>query len=241
MAVAARTESHAPGFRLEAWAGWLPGRDRLASGGTVAAGADLPSSLRRRVTPIGRQALDAAWYLLAGTHGTTPKIVLSSRHGEYSRTFGLLSSLAASGEVSPAGFSLSVHHALAGLLSIAADNRAGHTAVAAGGESFGYGCLEAATSLAEGIDRVLLLHFDEALPESYAEIGGGAEDSLALALLLAPNRDDGVGERIALGLAPSDPPGTDSLAHCVATLLEGGGSETRAAGERLTWTWQHVA
>jgi len=241
MAVAARTESQAPGFRLEDWAAWLPGKHSLARKSGRDPGPALPSALRRRVTPIGRQALEAAWCLLAGTSGAVPKIVLSSRHGEYSRTLGLLTGLAASGEVSPAAFSLSVHHALAGLLSIAADNRAGHTAVAAGRESFGYGCLEAATSLAEGADRVLLLHFDEALPDSYEGVGGGAEDSLALALLLAPEKDDGAGERIVLGLAPSAPPGTESLAHCVAALLESGGGETRAAGERLTWTWQHVA
>lgn len=242
MTVESQTESHAPGFRLEAWAGWLPGRECLASGGTAGTGADLPSSLRRRVTPIGRKALEAAWCLLSGRETTDqPRIVLSSRHGEYSRTLGLLSGLVENGEVSPASFSLSVHHALAGLLSIAAGNRAGHTAVAAGNESFGYGCLEAATCLADGIERVLLLHFDEALPDTYAEIGGGAEDALALALLLAPDNDTGAGERIALRLTPSDPPGADSLAHRVAALLECGGSETHAVGERLTWTWCRAA
>jgi len=241
MTVASPTQSEAPRFRLEAWAGWLPGRDRLVSGGVPTAGAELPSSLRRRVTPVGRKALEAAWSLLAGRTSDQPRIVLSSRHGEYSRTFGLLTGLADSGEVSPAAFSLSVHHALAGLLSIAADNRAGHSAVAAGGESFGYGCLEAATCLAEGANRVLVLHFDEALPESYDGIGFEAEETLALALLLAPDDASGAGERIGLRLAPSDSPGTESLAHRVATLLECGGTETHAVGERLTWTWCRAA
>jgi len=233
--------SHAPGFRLACWAAWLPGRESLVCGGTLCPGPALPSSLRRRVTPIGRKALDVAWTLVAGQTGSQPKIVLSSRHGEYTRTFDVLTALAETGEVSPAAFSLSVHHALAGLLSIAADNRAGHTAIAAGGESFGYGCLEAATSLAEGAGRVLLLHFDEALPEAYREIGGAAEDSLALALLLAPEDEDGAGERIALSFAPSAPPGADSLALCFARLLDGGVTETHATGERLSWRWSRAA
>lgn len=241
MAVAGRTETSAPEFRVEDWAVWLPGKHSLIRKDGALPGPALPASLRRRVTPIGRQALEAAWCLLAATDKTAPKIVLSSRHGEYSRTFGLLASLADNGEVSPAAFSLSVHHALAGLLSIAADNRAGHTAVAAGAESFGYGCLEAATSLAEDGGRVLLLHFDEALPDSYDGVGGEAEEPLALALLLAPDRDEAAGERVALRLAPSDPPGTESLAHHVAALLVNGDRETRAVGERLTWTWHHVA
>jgi len=242
MTVAGEAETQAPGFRLEAWAAWLPGRDHLASGGTAGTGTDLPSSLRRRVTPIGRKALEAAWSLLT-TNGSAcpPRIVLTSRHGEYSRTLGLLNGLVDTGEVSPAAFSLSVHHALAGLLSIAAGNQAGHTAIAAGNESFGYGCLEAATCLADGVGRVLLLHFDEALPESYDGIGGGAEDPLALALLLAPDHDGSAGARIALRLAPSPAPGTESLAHRVAALLESGGDQTRAVGERITWTWCRAA
>jgi hypothetical protein len=231
------------GFRLVSWAGWLPGAEGLASGGAVRPGAALPSSLRRRVTPIGRKALEAAWLVLAGRSEDEepPRIVLSSRHGEYGRTMGLLDSLAESGEVSPAEFSLAVHHGLAGLLSIAAGNRAGHSAVAGGGESFGYGWLEAAASLADGGGRVLLIHFDEPLPEPYAPVGGDRDPSVALALLLASDRDEAEGDRLSLAFAPSDPPGDESPAVSFARLLDGQAAEAVCVGERLTWRWCRVA
>lgn len=221
-------------FRVEAWAAYLPGRDGMASGGAITAAAPLPASLRRRVTPIGRKALEAAWTLLSGREDE-PRIILSSRHGEYSRTMGVLSSLVAEGEVSPAEFSLSVHHGLTGLLSIASGNHAGHTAVAGGDESFGYGSLEAATTLAETGGGVLLMHFDEALPPEYAPVSDGAEDGVALALLLT------AGDEIRLEIEPASRPGGESLALAFATLLTSRAAEASATGSRLHWRWSRAA
>src|SRR5689334_10839923 len=89
--------------------------------------------LRRRVSEIGQRALRPAWCLSEGE----PKFVLASRNGEFGRTLGLLEALTEREPLSPAEFSLSVHHALIGLLSIARGNGAGHTALAAGADSFG--------------------------------------------------------------------------------------------------------
>ena len=163
MVGAAATKPQPLGFRLEAWAAWPQDAQQVMGEGLCDAAPPLPPSLRRRITPLGRRALAAAWAVLAG-RAQMPHLVLSSRHGEYVRTLALLDALESSGEVSPAEFSLAVHHGLAGLLSIATGNRLAHTAVAAGEDSFGYGCLEAAAQLAEVAERVLLLHFDEPLP-----------------------------------------------------------------------------
>ncbi len=220
--------------RLVAWAAWLPGRAEMVSGGAVQAAASLPLSLRRRITPIGRKVLEAGWALLA-KDGAAPRIVLSSRHGEFARTFDLLTGLAESGEVSPAEFSLSVHHGLAGLLSIATGNTAGHSAVAGGNESFGYGFVEALASLAEGAPSVLLLHFDEALPDIYAPVADTAEEPVALALLLAP------GDDIALETSPAAVSGNDPLALRFADLLTSDAPEAGGSGERLTWRWRRAA
>lgn len=216
---------------LAAWAAWLPGCAGMISGGAVPPATPIPAGLRRRVTPIGRKALETAWAILP-RDGQMPRIILSSRHGEYARTFGLLTSLVDSGEVSPAEFSLSVHHGLAGLLSIATGNTAGHGAVAGGNESFGYGFIEAATSLAEAGQPVLLMHFDEALPGEY---GAPAEEPVALALLLVPGRD------IALEMSPAAAPGADPLALCFATLLRDCAAEASGRGERLSWRWRRAA
>ena len=220
--------------RLVAWAAWLPGHERLIAGGAASGPAALPPALRRRVTPIGRKLLEAAWAVRPGD-GEPPCIVLSSRHGEYGRTFDLLSGLAADGEVSPAEFSLSVHHGLAGLLSIATGNTAGHCAVAGGGESFGYGFVEAAARLAEGAPSVLLMHFDEALPAICDPVADPAGPPVALALLLAP------GAGIALDLSPAPGPGDDPLALRFTALLTTDATDAFGTGARMNWRWRRAA
>lgn len=211
----------------------------MVSGGKVQDNGALPGSLRRRITPMGRKVLEAAWAVL-DRDASSSRIVLSSRHGEYTRTFGLLTSLAESGEVSPAEFSLSVHHGLAGLLSIVTGNREGHMAVSAGGESFGYGMLEAAISLDDGVGSVLLLHFDEALPDSHAAISDEETGDLALALLLT-SEEGGEGERISLDLSPTSMPGNDPLALRFSRLLSAGDMEAAGTGERMIWRWKRGA
>lgn len=224
-------------IRVLAWAAWTADGDRAMTGGAIHPAPALPATLRRRATPIGRKALEAAGTVLAGRPGAAPRIILSSRHGEYARTRGLLHSLAASGEVSPAEFSLAVHHGLAGLLSIATGNKAGHIAVAAGIDSFAAAVTEAAACLAEGDDCVLIMHFDEALPEEYGPVGGGTEDSLALALLLTRND----GERIGLHWQVADQPGEECAAAALLGLLRDNADTARAAGGRMVWSFSRAA
>src|SRR5690349_17921743 len=137
-------------FRVADWAAWSPERADKPAWLAWAGLADMPEpelesppplSLRRRVTRIGQQALRVAWSLPSS--GNVP-IIFASRDGEFTRTISVLNTLNKPDTVSPADFSLSVHHALAGLLSIARGNRAGHGAVAAGRDSLWYGLLEAA-------------------------------------------------------------------------------------------------
>ena len=122
----------------------------------------------------------------------TARFIFCSRYGESDRTLRILHSLAAKEPISPADFSLSVHNALAGLLSIAWGNTAGHTAISAGADSFGYGLLEAIACLNEGSgEPVMLVYFDDLLPQPYDEVADGAETCVALAMLLKPPGHDG--------------------------------------------------
>lgn len=165
----------------EQWRAWACGMDHEPAASSQPSAA-VPSLLRRRVTPIGQQALRAA-YRLAGP-GT--RYVFCSRHGEFKRTLVLLETIARRDPTSPAEFSLSVHNALPGLLSIATQNHAGHTAVAGGPDSFGLGFLEALGCLFERPDEtVLLVYFDESLPAPYIELPETEGPGIVLALLLA--------------------------------------------------------
>jgi hypothetical protein len=164
----------------EQWRAWARG---AAPGAAAESAKPVPSLLRRRVTPVGQMALRAAFPLA----DARTRYVFCSRHGEFQRTLGLLQSIARREESSPAEFSLSVHNALAGLLSIATGNRAGHTAIAAGPDSFGFGLVEALGCLAERPeDPVLLVYFDEPLPAPLSELPDASDGpGIALALSLA--------------------------------------------------------
>ena len=173
------------GLGLESREQWLAWARGLAVTPETGSSMTLPPLLRRRVTAMGQMALRASFDLSA----RPARFIFCSRHGEFQRTLNILLALAANEGVSPADFSLSVHNALAGLLSIARRNMAGHTTIAAGADSFRSGLIEATACLMERADEpVLLVYTDESLPEPYSEICEGDETCVALALLLTAPR-----------------------------------------------------
>ena len=104
--------------------------------------SELSSMMRRRMTPLGRQAIELFYASIAGQNQNIPWVV-SCRHGDITRRQRLLESLANNEMLSPTDFSMSVHNALLGVFSIATANKQMHTAIAGGNESFELGLLEA--------------------------------------------------------------------------------------------------
>lgn len=225
----------------EGWLAWGTGEAESRTGldGTPPE-AKLPLLLRRRITPIGQLALRAA-HDLAGA--ALPRLIMCSRHGEFRRTLGLLRAVIEGEPTSPADFSLAVHHALIGLLSIAAGNTAGHIAVAAGGDTFGSGMLEALGCLAERPrEPVLLLYFDERVPEPYTElVDAGADASFALALLLAApsGGDDDLALIAKPGEAFFDITATQQAQDFLSFLLSGRERQV-SIGARTSWHWHRA-
>lgn len=155
----------------------------------------------------------------------------------------MLETIVAREDVSPAEFSLAVHHALVGLLSIARGNRRGHTAVAAGPESFCFGFLEAVSCLAETpAVPVLLMHYDEPLPAPFAGCCGAETAPLALVVALTAS---GPGQPMALDITPAtaDRPADDRTpAACFRDFLADPLARgLTAAGPRMTWQWTRCA
>lgn len=246
----AKTHTRECLFSIRDWCAWTPGRETEASwrewaGGRRAAttGDDPirnqpPAILRRRVSALGQAALRAAWGL-PDIHKA--RIILASRHGEFGRTLSILDSLAAGTGVSPADFTLSVHHALVGLLSIATNNRQGHTAIAAGAETFGLGFVEAVACLAEQpVEPVVLLYFDEALPIPFDRFNENHQGPLAVALTLTAAAP---GETFAFtAVSPaSGPPGRSVQALDFLKFLLSGDSTLVSRGEHLQWQWTRHA
>src|SRR5215510_2449875 len=178
---------------VEAWSAWAPGRETSAAWRAWAGAADgnaeapskrappIPMMLRRRATPFGQKIVSSA--AACGDALRHARYVLASRHGEFSRMIGILRALDAGDLPSTAEFSMVVHHALTGLLSIGAGNTSGHTALAAGLDTFGFGLMEAVACLAEQPhESVLVLYGDEALPGEYAAF---ADDDVGLPVVVA--------------------------------------------------------
>ncbi len=218
-------------FRLRGWGYWTP--DCVVEHTNA-----VPALLRRRVTPLGRQALSSAWEL---PETANARLILSSRHGEFSRTLSLLEAAANRSDLSPADFTLSVHNALIGLLSIAHGNHKGHTAIAAGQESFCYGLLEAIACLKENPDEpVVLIHFDEPLPGAFSQFNDPTEQPIAIALALATT---GEGDLIQIDFEASqhkDKPST-SHSHDFLNFLTGNLTEGLSVGVNVQWRWTRHA
>jgi hypothetical protein len=142
--------------------------------------------------------------------------------------------------VSPTDFTLSVHHALIGLLSIAQGNRLGHTAVASGAESFCYGLIEALACLKEKPNvPVMLIHCDDLLPQPFSHFNEAGETPIAIALLIA---NEGDGEVVEFSLKPS--PNSSHLSRYANDFLQfiGSGSEQMLSiGETLQCQWNRHA
>jgi hypothetical protein len=230
-------------FCVHAWSAWAPGRESEGAWRSWAGQASddrpdtppepAPLLLRRRVSALGQKLLKAAWSL---PEAASARIVLCSRHGEFGRTLSILDALASRTEISPADFTLSVHNALAGLLSIARANRGGHTCIAAGDESFGFGMLEALACLAERPEEpVLLLYFDEQLPAPFEAFDPDAPAPIALALHLTAD----AGERFRLATLPAlaEPAGEPGAIAFLRVLL-GAATASVTNGEQLLWQWR---
>lgn len=233
-------------FRIAAWAAWQPGAEGTwhsgpSSGVSTAAAlaSDVPVVLRRRVGELGRNALRAAWGM-ANTGDA--RFVFTSRHGEFDRTMEILRALSARQLPSPAAFSLSVHNALAGLLSVASKNRCGHTAIGAGVDSFCYGLLEAACRLVEAPDEpVVLVSYDAPLPPPYDELSViPSETALVLALLLGAARPDAE-PAVALSLEAADGAEPEEMpAKRFLNFVMSDAGDGDYVSRHVRWRWRHV-
>jgi len=182
---------------------------------------------RRRIDPLGRAALQAAFWA-QGAECTGP-VVFASRWGEIARSVTLLRQLAQGEPLSPTAFSLSVHNASSAVYSIAREDTANYAAVSAGPCSAAAGVCEAVGLLADGATQVLVVSVEAPLPEPYQPFEARSLPMRAWAALIESGGD------IQLEAAPLQPDASDGLPPDLATLqfLTGTGAELRQAG----WRW----
>lgn len=138
---------------------------------------------------LSKMALAAALDATAGQ--SVDYSIFCSQHGELVRTRTILSSMIEGVELSPTAFAQSVHNTSSGLFTVLAKSNASSTSICAGANTFAYGWLEAQAYLsANPKHRVLLVDFDEAIPQEYQAYSDQAvcDHSLALLIRVADER-----------------------------------------------------
>lgn len=241
-----------PRFEVTDWFAWAPTLENRAAwrdwAGAPAAANDsetlpaLPMMLRRRLTPFGQKVIGGALACSGAVGGA--RYVFGTRHGELGRAMRIFSDIEDRQTPSPTDFSLSIHHALIGLLSIEARNRSGHTALSAGRDSFGYCLLESAACLAQRPDEpVLLIYGDEKLPADYDAFREADDAMLPLVVVLALRRPRADGAALSFRMAArgSDEDQSPSGAHDFLRFLLSGAPSCVSVGDRMRWEWRRAA
>ena len=156
-------------------------------------GADLiPPMQRRRASRLSKMALSTALQATAGEN--VDYSIFCSQHGEIIRTRDILSSISAGVEMSPTAFAQSVHNTSSGLFTILESSNAPSMSLASDASTFACGWLEAQAWLASNPEhRVLLVDFDEIIPDEYREFSSQADCDHALALILRRAEESGIG------------------------------------------------
>lgn len=119
----------------------------------------IPMMMRRKLSPIGKIAMSTLLDCYGENSGDI-KLVYASRYGELERVVKLIKQEHEDNEISPAGFSFSVHNSTIGLFSLLKNIHSSYNSVAGGEESFSAGLLDAVMNrektlfcYAESVDR----------------------------------------------------------------------------------------
>ena len=156
-------------FILSKWSAWVPGieslDDSLITDASVGAPESIPNMLLRRLTPMARAVFNVADQCV--NKGEALPVVFSSAHGEICKSLTMLKAIQSEDELSPVAFSLSVHNAIAGLFSIAYGNTQEITVIASGQEGIAPAFIDALGMLHEGAKEVLMVFYDEPIPDFY--------------------------------------------------------------------------
>jgi len=172
-----------PGYpSVAAWAGAMPEADA-----DKPQGRGLDPANRRRAGVLGRAIADASAQAMqeADVDPSTVATIVGSSIGEAATMIGLLDQMwRTKTPMSPAAFTVSVHNASSGLLSISSKNQGYATSLAADEDTPGMALLEAVGLALRG-DPVLVACGDEAAPRSLVKNAPHWE-ILAGAVVLAP-------------------------------------------------------
>lgn len=130
--------------------------------------SQIPMMMRRKLSPVGKIALST---LLQCYDGDDVRLTYASRFGELERVVKLIKQEHEENEISPIGFSFSVHNSTIGFFSLLNKMHSPYNSISAGENSFCAGLLDAVMNkvktlfcYAESVDRFesisILINYD---------------------------------------------------------------------------------
>ncbi len=230
-------------FTLQHWCLWQseetpltdhwPGGEVLPYNGGSADVGFLPMMQSRRLSPLARAACAVAHHCRQQS-GDMPSVFFSC-HGESQYYFEMLDGIAAREDVSPSRFSLCVHNAIAGLSSLHSTSFQPYVSLSGGTEGLFAAFLEAAGLLLEA-PQVLVVCYEQPLPEAYRAYLATSKTTWALAMVLS--RAGNFGHQLRLTRKPGKGLSTteDSSQSLVQAILENRRSSLCHL-DRSVWQW----
>jgi hypothetical protein len=230
-----------------AWDAWARA-PFLPHGDDTPALTEVPLMQRRRIDPLGRMAIQTAYWCQQQAGGRSTPMLFASRHGDVDRSVGLLKALTADEALSPTAFGLSVHNAIAALYSIVTGERGNYLALASGRSTVETACVEAAGLLADGAPEVRLVYYEAPLPQDYMAYADEAQAFYAWCWRIVPAGAGGPRLQLHWNGGPTGPIGQTAtlrqddplLPHGLAVhrFLLSGDATLSLRDEAGTWHWQ---
>ena len=217
----------------EPWQRWIAG-EMHPTGGATPTLENVKPIHRRRLSAVARGAFHCAEQCLLGRKPIAT--IFCSAHGEGRRAAELLTSIARNDALSPNTFSLSVHNAVAGLFGIFTHEDAPSTSIAAGSEGIGAALLDAWFRLQESDGQVLVVLYDDEMPDVFA-VGDDAPPVPIAAALLLSNAPQGPRYRLERRASNGEHEPHWQQIRRLAEFLQRNLPHVTFASEHAQWTW----
>lgn len=149
-------QARAPGLsETSQWQQWSRQPFAIDPRATQAKLTELPMMTARRLNSGSKLAVECGLAMLR--RHAIDAVLYTSRHGELERNYRILQALATDQAVSPTDFTMSVHNAAVGNLTIAAKQPVVSSSLSAGRDTFQQGLCEVICLLQAGYQRVLMV------------------------------------------------------------------------------------
>jgi len=227
-------QARAPGLsETSHWQEWSRQPQAIDASAPQGKLTELPMMAARRLTSGSKLAVECGLSMLR--RHAIDAVLYTSRHGELERNYRILSALATDQPVSPTDFTLSVHNASVGSLTIAAKQPLVSSSLSAGMDTFQQGLCEAICLMQAGYKRILMVDFDGLLPTFYHSRLSENMPTWAFAVAMVFEAGDSLQCKTQSGSDGEEAALPQSLQFLQHYLR--GEDRFTVPGERVQWLW----